>query len=124
MSTLNQLIKISRYSSRRKGRTHLLQNSPQKKGICKKVYIMSPKKPCSGRRKVARIILSNRKKIFAYIPGIGHNLKEFSNVLIQGGRTPDLPQMNYSIIRGKLDLQGILARRHSRSRYGTKWWFR
>lgn len=124
MGTLKQLIKNPREKKLVFSRSSALEKSPQKKGLCLKVYITTPKKPNSAKRKVARVELSNRKKIIAYIPGIGHNLQQYSHVLVRGGRIPDLPGLNYVTIRGKYDLQGILARRHSRSRYGTRWWYR
>jgi small subunit ribosomal protein S12 len=124
MSTYNQLLKNKRRKSLYKSRSSALEKAPQKRGLCIKVYIMTPKKPNSAKRKVASIELSNGKKIIAYIPGIGHNLQQYGHVLVRGGRVPDLPGMHYILVRGKYDLQGILARRHSRSRYGTRWWFR
>jgi small subunit ribosomal protein S12 len=93
---------------------------PQKKGVCIKIFIRTPKKPNSALRKLARLRLTNNKKINAYIPGEGHNLQEYSTVLIRGGRVPDLPGIKYHIIRGKLDLTGIKNRKTSRSKYGTK----
>jgi small subunit ribosomal protein S12 len=95
---------------------------PQKKGVCLKVYILPPKKPHSAKRKVARINLSNRKQVICSIPGEGHNLQNYSIVLIRGGRTKDLPGVKYKMIRGKYDLQGILRRSNARSKYGTKAW--
>jgi small subunit ribosomal protein S12 len=112
------------FNEKNKSRSSALQKSPQKKGLCLKVYITTPKKPNSAKRKVAKILLSNKKKIIAYIPGIGHNLQQYAHVLVRGGRVPDLPGLNYILIRGKYDLQGILARRKGRSRYGTRWWYR
>lgn len=97
-----------------------LNNSPQKKGICVKVYTRSPKKPNSASRKVARIHLSNSTFINAYIPGEGHNLQQYSVVLVRGGRTPDLPGFKYKLVRGKLDLLGVKNRKVSRSRFGVK----
>lgn len=124
MATFNQLLKNIKIKKVKKSRSSALQSCPQKKGLCIKVYITTPKKPNSAKRKVASVVLSNRKQIIAYIPGIGHNLQQYSHVLVRGGRVPDLPAMNYVLIRNKYDLQGILARRHSRSRYGTRWWYR
>lgn len=124
MATFNQLLANLRIKQVKKTRSSALQKCPQKKGLCLKVYITTPKKPNSAKRKVAKISLSNSKQIIAYIPGIGHNLQQYGHVLVRGGRVPDLPAMNYILIRGKYDLQGILARRHCRSRYGTRWWYR
>ncbi|MDO8030057.1 30S ribosomal protein S12 ['Planchonia careya' phytoplasma] len=95
-------------------------NSPQKSGVCLKVYTTTPKKPNSALRKVARVRLSNRHEVTAYIPGIGHNLQEHSLVLIRGGRVKDLPGVRYQIIRGVLDTAGVANRKQSRSRYGAK----
>ena len=102
----------------------LLQHCPQKRGVCTKILIMSPKKPNSAKRKVVRMRLSTKKYTFGYIRGEGHNLQKFSHVLIQGGKIPDLPGVHYRIIRGKLDLQSILRRRQGRSKYGTALWWR
>ena len=101
-------------------RTPALQHCPQKKGICVKIFIRTPKKPNSALRKVAKVKLSNRKKVEAYIPGEGHNLQQYSSVLMRGGRVPDLPGVKYLLIRGKYDFQGIKGRKTSRSCYGTK----
>ena len=95
-------------------------SAPQKKGVCVKVFVRSPKKPNSALRKVAKIKLSNGPKIESYIPGEGHNLQEYSVVLMRGGRVPDLPGVKYHLVRGKYDLQGVKNRKTSRSRYGTK----
>lgn len=104
----------------KKNKTPALEKCPQKKGFCLKLVIRTPKKPNSALRKVAKLKLSNKKIVYAYIPGEGHNLKEFSLVLIQGGRIKDLPGVKYKIIRGKYDLTGVKNRSTSRSKYGTK----
>ena len=101
-------------------KTPALQFNPQKKGLCLKILIKTPKKPNSALRKVAKIKLSNGLKVEAYIPGEGHNLQEYSIVLMRGGRVPDLPGVKYHLIRGKYDFQGLKLRKTSRSRYGTK----
>jgi len=97
-----------------------LQNCPQKRGVCTRVYTVTPKKPNSALRKVARVRLTNGIEVTAYIPGIGHNLQEHSVVLIRGGRVKDLPGIRYHIIRGTLDAAGVEGRRQARSKYGTK----
>ena len=97
-----------------------LEQSPQKKGVCIKVYTTKPKKPNSAIRKVARVKLSNSQQVIAYIPGEGHSLQEHSVVYIRGGRVKDLPGVRYKIVRGKLDLHGVQNRKQSRSKYGTK----
>ena len=101
-------------------KTPALQGCPQKKGICTKLVIRAPKKPNSALRKLAKLKLSNSKRIYAYIPGEGHNLQEYSTVLIRGGRVKDLPGVKYHLVRGKLDLLGLKNRKTSRSKYGTK----
>jgi small subunit ribosomal protein S12 len=120
MPTINQLCKKKRLSKKKINKTPALDMCPQKKGVCIKIFIRTPKKPNSALRKLARLRLTNNKKINAYIPGEGHNLQEYSTVLIRGGRVPDLPGIKYHIIRGKLDLTGIKNRKTSRSKYGTK----
>ena len=120
MPTINQLCKKKRLSKKKINKTPALSMCPQKKGVCLKIFIRTPKKPNSALRKLARIKLTNTKKINAYIPGEGHNLQEYSTVLIRGGRVPDLPGIKYHIVRGKLDLTGIKNRKTSRSKYGTK----
>lgn len=121
MPTINQLTqKNCRKVKRYKNKTPALKKSPQKKGVCIKVFTRTPKKPNSALRKVAKIKLSNGKKVEAYIPGEGHNLKQYSVVLMQGRRVPDLPGVRYHLIRGKYDLQGIKDRKSSRSLYGLK----
>lgn len=114
MFSLNKLLKI------KKQKTPALEKCPQKKGICIKLVIKSPKKPNSALRKVAKLKLTNNKKIYAYIPGIGHNLQEYSTVLINGGRVKDLPGIKYKLIRNKFDLSGVKNRKSSRSKYGVK----
>ena len=120
MPTINQLCKKKRLSKKKINKTPALDMCPQKKGVCIKIFIRTPKKPNSALRKLARLRLTNNKKINAYIPGEGHNLQEYSTVLIRGGRVPDLPGIKYHIIRGKLELTGIKNRKTSRSKYGTK----
>jgi small subunit ribosomal protein S12 len=120
MPTYNQLCKNLRTKKKKLNRTPALQKCPQKKGICTKLVIRTPKKPNSALRKLVKLRLSNRKLIYAYIPGEGHNLQEYSSVLMRGGRVKDLPGVKYHLIRGKLDLLGIKNRKTSRSKYGTK----
>jgi small subunit ribosomal protein S12 len=121
MLTFNQLIfSCSRKSKIKKQKTSALEKMPQKKGVCLKVYTRTPKKPNSALRKVAKIKLSNKKRVEAYIPGIGHNLQQYSVVLIRGGRVKDLPGVRYHLIRGKYDCQAVKNRKTRRSLYGTK----
>ena len=121
MPTYNQLCKNKRKAKKKRNKTPALKGCPQKKGMCTKLVVRAPKKPNSALRKLAKLkIFSNSKQIYAYIPGEGHNLQEYSTVLIRGGRVPDLPGVKYRIIRGKLDLSGIKNRKTSRSKYGTK----
>lgn len=122
MSTINQLFlqKQKRLKKKKRNKSPALDKCPQKKGICLKVYTKTPKKPNSALRKVAKVRLSNKNIVITYIPGIGHNLQEHSIVLVRGGRVQDLPGVKYHLIRGKYDLLGILKRRTSRSKYGTK----
>jgi small subunit ribosomal protein S12 len=120
MPTLQQLIRIPRKKKRYKNKTPSLENCPQKKGICIKLILKAPKKPNSALRKIAHVKLSNNKKIFSYIPGEGHNLQEFSSVLVKGGKVKDLPGVKYHLIRNKFDLLSVLNRKTSRSKYGTK----
>jgi small subunit ribosomal protein S12 len=124
MITINQLHKTPRIRKKRTDRKRALEQCPQKKGSCIRVYKASPKKPNSARRSVARIGLSNVKKITAYIPGEGHNLQKFSSVLIRGGRVPDLPGVKFKVVRGKYDCHTILARRNGRSLIGNKKWLK
>ena len=105
---------------KKQNKTPALESCPQKRGICLKLVIRAPKKPNSALRKLAKLRLSNGKKIYAYIPGEGHNLQQYSTVLIRGGRVKDLPGVKYHLIRGKLDLLGLKNRKTSRSKYGTK----
>lgn len=97
-----------------------LEKNPQKRGLCLKIYTLTPKKPNSALRKVAKVKLSNQRVVVAYIPGEGHNLQQYSTVLVRGGRVKDLPGVKYHLVRGKFDLLGIKGRMNSRSRYGTK----
>ena len=120
MATINQLVRKPRKSKVAKSDVPALQRSPQKRGVCTRVYTTTPKKPNSALRKVARVKLSNNFEVTAYIPGEGHNLQEHSIVLIEGGRVKDLPGVRYHVIRGVLDPAGVEDRRTSRSRYGAK----
>ena len=120
MPTINQLIKRSRSKQKLRSKVPALERSPQKRGVCTKVYATTPKKPNSALRKVARVRLSNGFEVTAYIPGEGHNLQEHSVVLIRGGRVKDLPGVRYHILRGNLDTQGVANRKQRRSLYGTK----
>jgi small subunit ribosomal protein S12 len=120
MPTINQLIKNGRETVKKKVKTPALKGSPQKRGVCIRVYTSTPKKPNSALRKVARVRLTNGIEVTSYIPGIGHNLQEHSVVLIRGGRVKDLPGIRYHIIRGTLDSSGVEDRRRGRSKYGTK----
>ena len=120
MPTINQLIRKSRKSLEEKSKAPALKNSPQKRGVCTRVYTSTPKKPNSALRKVARVRLTNSIEVTAYIPGIGHNLQEHSVVLIRGGRVKDLPGVRYHIIRGSLDTAGVKNRAQGRSKYGAK----
>jgi small subunit ribosomal protein S12 len=120
MPTINQLVRIGRKKSIKKTNTPALKGSPQKRGVCVRVYTTTPKKPNSALRKVARVRLTNGIEVTSYIPGIGHNLQEHSVVLIRGGRVKDLPGVRYHIIRGTLDTLGVSNRRQGRSKYGAK----
>jgi small subunit ribosomal protein S12 len=120
MPTINQLIRKEREKARKKNKTPALQNSPQKRGVCVRVYTTTPKKPNSALRKVARVRLTNGIEVTSYIPGVGHNLQEHSVVLIRGGRVKDLPGVRYHIIRGTMDTAGVDDRRRGRSKYGAK----
>lgn len=120
MPTINQLVKKGRKTFEKKSKSPLLENSPQKRGVCLSVKTASPKKPNSALRKIARVRLSNGSEATAYIPGIGHNLQEHSVVLVRGGRVKDLPGVRYHIIRGTLDASGVANRRQGRSKYGAK----
>ncbi|MGX6960996.1 MAG: 30S ribosomal protein S12 [Candidatus Karelsulcia muelleri] len=120
MPTIQQLIKKGRKKIKTTRKSLALNNCPQRRGVCLRVYTTTPKKPNSAMRKVARVRLSNGKEVNAYIPGEGHNLQEHSIVLIRGGRVKDLPGVRYHIIRGALDTLGVKDRKKSRSKYGTK----
>ncbi len=120
MPTINQLVRLGRKVKKKKSKAPALQACPQKKGVCLLVKTMTPKKPNSALRKVARVRLSNGIEVTAYIPGVGHNLQEHSMVLIRGGRVKDLPGVRYHVVRGTLDALGVDGRRQSRSLYGTK----
>jgi len=120
MPTINQLVRSSRRSGTRRSKSAHLKSCPQKRGVCTQVKTVTPKKPNSALRKVARVRLTNGFEVFGYIPGEGHNLQEHSVVLIRGGRVKDLPGVRYHIIRGTLDTQGVKNRKQSRSAYGAK----
>ena len=120
MPTTNQLVKYGRVKQPRKTAAPALQSSPQKRGVCTRVYTQTPKKPNSALRKVARVRLTNGIEVTTYIPGIGHNLQEHSVVLVRGGRVKDLPSVKYHIIRGTLDAAGVKDRKQGRSKYGAK----
>ena len=120
MPTINQLIKRPRVKPNYRSKVPALDRSPQKRGVCTKVYTTTPKKPNSALRKVARVRLSNGQEVTCYIPGEGHNLQEHSVVLIRGGRVKDLPGVRYHILRGNLDTLGVTARKQQRSKYGAK----
>ena len=120
MPTTNQLIRRPRRRPVRKSNVPALKGSPQRRGVCLKVSVTKPKKPNSANRKIARVLLSNGMEITAYIPGMDHDLKEHSVVLVMGGRRKDLPGVGYIVVRGKLDATGVQGRKQGRSRYGTK----
>ncbi len=120
MPTIQQLIRKSRNLKLKKTKSPALTECPQKRGVCLQVKTMTPKKPNSALRKIARVRLSNRTEVTAYIPGEGHNLQEHSIVLVRGGRVKDLPGVRYHIVRGTLDASGVDKRKRSRSKYGTK----
>ena len=120
MPTINQLVRKGRTPVRKRNKVPALDQSPQKRGVCTRVYTTTPKKPNSALRKVARVRLSNGFEVTAYIPGEGHNLQEHSVVLLRGGRVKDLPGVRYHILRGNLDTQGVANRKKRRSLYGTK----
>ena len=120
MPTINQLVKNGRKTFDKKSKAPLLENCPQKRGVCLSVKTTSPKKPNSALRKIARVRLSNGAEGTCYIPGIGHNLQEHSVVLVRGGRVRDLPGVRYHIVRGSLDTAGVAKRNQSRSKYGAK----
>ena len=120
MPTINQLVRQGRKQAAKKEKAPALRGSPQKRGVCTRVYTTTPKKPNSALRKVARVRLTNGFEVTSYIPGEGHNLQEHSIVLIRGGRVKDLPGVRYHIVRGTLDAAGVTDRRQSRSKYGAK----
>src|SRR5690349_15353095 len=120
MPTINQLVRKPRVKAVAKTKTPALRGAPQKRGVCTRVYTVTPKKPNSALRKVAKVRLINGFEVIAYIPGEGHNLQEHSIVLIRGGRVKDLPGVRYHIVRGTLDAAGVNGRRRSRSKYGAK----
>ena len=120
MATTTQLIRTGRNEPAWKSKVPALASSPQKRGVCTRVYTTTPKKPNSALRKVARVRLTSQIEVTAYIPGVGHNLQEHSIVLVRGGRVRDLPGVRYKIIRGSLDTQGVRNRKQARSRYGAK----
>jgi small subunit ribosomal protein S12 len=120
MPTINQLIRQPRVSATVKSKSPALENSPQKRGVCTRVYTTTPKKPNSALRKVAKVRLTNGFEVISYIGGEGHNLQEHSVVLLRGGRVKDLPGVRYHMVRGALDTQGVKDRKQSRSKYGTK----
>ncbi len=120
MPTVNQLVRKARQPKTSRNKVPALEECPQKRGVCTRVYTTTPKKPNSALRKVARVRLTNGFEVTAYIPGEGHNLQEHSIVLIRGGRVKDLPGVRYHIVRGTLDASGVANRNKSRSKYGTK----
>ena len=120
MPTTEQLITSGRYSAGQKTKAPALMGSPQRRGVCTRVYTTTPKKPNSALRKVARVKLTNGMEVTSYIPGVGHNLQEHSIVLIRGGRVKDLPGVRYHIVRGTLDTTGVQDRKQGRSKYGAK----
>ena len=120
MPTINQLVRKGRVRQARKSKSRALGLCPQKRGVCTRVTTMTPKKPNSALRKIARVRMTNSIEVTAYIPGIGHNLQEHSQVLVRGGRVKDLPGVRYHIIRGALDAAGVDGRKQGRSKYGAK----
>ena len=120
MPTIQQLVRKGREDKVSKTKTPALKGSPQRRGVCTRVYTTTPKKPNSALRKVAKIRLTNGREVISYIPGEGHNLQEHSVVLIRGGRVRDLPGVRYHVLRGVLDTQGVKDRKQSRSKYGAK----
>ena len=120
MPTVNQLVRKNRKAKRKFSKSPVLAQCPQKRGVCLQVRTMTPKKPNSALRKIARVRLTNQMEVTAYIPGIGHNLQEHSVVLVRGGRVKDLPSVKYHIIRGTLDAAGVRDRKQGRSKYGAK----
>ena len=120
MPTINQLVRKGRLKTQKKSSAPALKGSPQKRGVCVRVYTTTPKKPNSALRKVARVRLTNSIEITSYIPGVGHNLQEHSVVLVRGGRVKDLPGVGYHVVRGTLDSIGVQDRKKGRSKYGAK----
>ena len=120
MPTIQQLVRKGRQEKSAKSKTPALKGSPQRRGVCTRVYTTTPKKPNSALRKVARVRLSSGMEVTAYIPGVGHNLQEHSIVLVRGGRVKDLPGVRYHMVRGSLDTQGVKDRKQARSKYGAK----
>lgn len=120
MPTIQQLVRKGREDKAFKSKAPALKSSPQRRGVCTRVYTTTPKKPNSALRKVARVRLTSGVEVTAYIPGVGHNLQEHSIVLVRGGRVKDLPGVRYKIVRGALDTQGVKDRKQARSRYGAK----
>ena len=120
MPTVNQLVRKGRVTPKAKTKTPALRGAPQKRGVCTRVYTVTPRKPNSALRKVARVRLTNLQEVTAYIPGEGHNLQEHSVVLVRGGRVADLPGVRYKVIRAALDTSGVSERKQGRSRYGAK----
>jgi small subunit ribosomal protein S12 len=118
--TINQLVRKGREKTKKKSKSPALQNCPQRRGVCTRVYTQTPKKPNSALRKVARVRLTNGIEVTTYIPGIGHNLQEHSIVLVRGGRVKDLPGVRYHVVRGTLDAVGVEDRKQGRSKYGTR----
>jgi small subunit ribosomal protein S12 len=120
MPTIAQLIRLGREKKKKKSKSPALKSSPQRRGVCIQVRTMTPKKPNSALRKIARVRLTSGVEVTTYIPGEGHNLQEHSIVLVRGGRVKDLPGVRYHIVRGALDTAGVTDRKKSRSKYGTK----
>lgn len=120
MPTINQLIRKGRFERKERSSAPALQRNPMRRGVCTRVYTVTPKKPNSALRKVARVRLTNGIEVTSYIPGVGHNLQEHSVVLVRGGRVNDLPGVRYHIVRGTLDCGGVEGRRQSRSKYGAR----
>ena len=120
MPTISQLVRKGREQIRWKTKSPALQESPQKRGVCVRVFTQTPKKPNSALRKVARVRLTNQIEVTTYIPGVGHNLQEHSLVLVRGGRVKDLPGVRYKVVRGTLDAAGVSDRKKARSQYGVK----
>ena len=120
MPTVQQLVRKGRASRKKQSKARDLQSSPQRRGVCIRVYTATPKKPNSALRKVCRVRLTNGREVTAYIPGVGHTLQEHSVVLVRGGRVKDLPGVRYHVVRGTLDAMGVADRNQSRSKYGAK----